>query len=100
MYGKLESALRFDEHLNSFDVDKDVKKGVASPRGADESDIDRDLAGEIAKSIDGVTSVKNEIAVDKAKAAVTKDGQAAQERQGFKQSVSNATPPRESRHSY
>ena len=91
LHGKLESALLFNEHLNSFDIDSDVENGIAYLRGAVESDIDRDLAGEIAKSINGVTKVENELIVDKAKAAMAKDDEAAKERQGFKQSVSNAT---------
>ena len=91
LHGKLESALLFNEHLNSFDIDTGVKNGVASLRGAVESDIDRDLAGEIAKSIDGVTKVENELIVDKAKAAMSKDSDAAKQRQGFKQGVMNAT---------
>lgn len=91
LHGKLESALLFNEHLNSFVIDTDVKNGTAYLRGAVESDIDRDLAGEIATSIKGVTDVKNELAVDKAKAAMSRDSDAAKERQGFKQSVSNAT---------
>lgn len=91
LHGKLESALLFNEHLNSFDIDTDVKNGTAYLRGAVESDIDRDLAGEIAKSITGVTKVENELVVDKAKAAMAKDTDAAKERHGFRQSVSNAT---------
>jgi hyperosmotically inducible periplasmic protein len=91
LHGKLESALLFNEHLNSFDIDTDVENGTAYLRGAVESDIDRDLAGEIAKSINGVTKVENELIVDKTKAAIAKDDEAARERQGFKQSVSNAT---------
>jgi osmotically-inducible protein OsmY len=91
LHGKLESSLLFNEHLNSFDIDTDVKNGTAYLRGAVESDIDRDLAGEIAKSINGVTKVENELVVDKTKAAMSKDDEAAKERQGFKQSVINAT---------
>jgi hypothetical protein len=91
MHGMIESALLFNEHINSFDIDTDVENGVAYLRGAVESDIDRDLAGEIAKSVDGITKVENELVVDKAKAATSKDDEDAVQRQGFKQSVSDAT---------
>jgi osmotically-inducible protein OsmY len=91
LHGKLESALLFNEHLDSFAIDTDVKNSTAYLRGAVESDIDRDLAGEIAKSIKGVSAVENELVVDKKKAAMSRDSDAAKERQGFKQSVSNAT---------
>jgi osmotically-inducible protein OsmY len=83
--GKLGSAPLFNEHLNSFDIDTGVRNGVASLRGAVESDIDRDLAREIAKSIVGVTKVENSLVVDKAKAAMSKGNDAAKERQGFEQ---------------
>jgi osmotically-inducible protein OsmY len=91
LHGKLESALLFNEYLNSFNIDTDVKNGTAYLRGAVESDIDRDLAGEIAESIDGITSVENELMVDKAKAQMTADDEKSKEREGFKQSVLNAT---------
>jgi osmotically-inducible protein OsmY len=91
LHGKLESALLFNEYLNSFNIDTDVKNGTAYLRGAVESDIDRDLAGEIAESIDGITSVENELMVDKAKAQMTADDEESKEREGFKQSVLNAT---------
>jgi osmotically-inducible protein OsmY len=91
LHGKLETALLFNEHLNSFDIDSDVTNGIAYLRGAVESDIDRDLAGEIAKSIKGVSKVENELLIDKGKAAMSKNDEAAMERQGFKQSVINAT---------
>jgi len=91
LHGKLESALLFNEHLNSFNIDTEVKNGTAYLRGAVESDIDRDLAGEIAKSIKGVKKVENELVVDTTKAAVAVENATANERQGFKQSVMNAT---------
>ncbi len=89
--GKLETALLFNEYLNSFAIDTDVKNGVAYLSGSVESDIDRDLAGQIAESIEGVSDVKNDLVVDtaKVKAASSQDGQSA--KQGFKASVLNAT---------
>ena len=89
--GKLETALLFNEHLNSFDIDTDVKNGVAYLNGAVESDIDRDLAGEIAQSIDGVSDVENKLEIDRSKAAASREDKESKDRQGFKQAVSNAT---------
>jgi osmotically-inducible protein OsmY len=91
LHGKLEATLLFNEHLNSFAIDSDVKGGTAYLRGAVESSIDRDLAGEIAKSIDGITSVKNELVVDKTMAETNRNSESSKEREGFKQSVLNAT---------
>ena len=89
--GKLESALLFNEYLNSFDIDTDVKDGVAYLRGVVESDIDRDLAGEIAESIKGVTDVENDLVVDESRAAVAASNEDFAERDTFRQSVVNAT---------
>ncbi len=89
--GKLESAYLFNEHLSPFDINTDVDNGVVHLTGSVDSDIDRDLAGEIAKSIDGVTDVKNDLVVDKATARTARDDDASKERSGFRQAVSNAT---------
>ncbi len=90
--GKLESALLFNEHLNSFDIDTDVKNGVAILRGAVESDIDRDLAGQIAESVKGIRDVQNKLNVDKSKAqAMNDDDEYAVERRSFRTAVSDAT---------
>lgn len=89
--GKLETALLLNEHLNSFAIDTEVKHGVAVLRGAVESDIDRDLAGEIAQSIEGVSKVENDLVVDKQKSKALNDSDDAKSRSGFSQSVANAT---------
>lgn len=91
LHGKLETALLFNEHLNSFDINTDVKGGTAYLRGAVESDIDRDLAEEIAKSIKGVNKVENDLEVDKTKAQMARNDEKSIERQGFRQDVLNAT---------
>ncbi len=89
--GKLESAYLFNEHLSPFDIDTDVNNGIVHLTGAVESDIDRELAGEIAQSIDGVSDVKNDLVVDKAQARVAHDDDASRERSGFRETVGNAT---------
>lgn len=89
--GKLESALLFNEYLDSFDIDTDVKGGVAYLNGVVESDIDRDLAGEIAESIKGISDVENHLVVDQAAATLAQRDEAAMERSSFRQRVLNAT---------
>ena len=91
LQGKIETALLFSEFLNPFDIDTDVENGVVVLRGAVESDIDRDLAGEIAKSIDGVSDVKNELVIDKAKALEARASDDSNAAKSFRQKVSNAT---------
>jgi osmotically-inducible protein OsmY len=89
--GKLETALLFNEYLNSFDIDTEVESGVAYLTGAVESDIDRDLAGEIAESINGITGVENNLVVDKTKAGLANTSEESMERDSLKQSVADAT---------
>jgi osmotically-inducible protein OsmY len=64
---QLQTTLRtiyiFNRHLDSYDIDISVANHVVELQGQVESGIERDLAGEIAKSIDGVEVVKNNIEV-------------------------------------
>lgn len=52
-----------NRHLNPFDIDVDVDNGVATLRGTVESDVERDLAEQLALGVDGVSSVRNELTV-------------------------------------
>jgi osmotically-inducible protein OsmY len=91
--GKLESALLFNPHLNSFDIHTDVRGGVAYLSGFVESDIDRDLAVAIAESIEGVTSVESTMEIDprQAMAAAKSEEATYKERRTLKQTVSDLT---------
>jgi len=60
---RLETAYLFNPHLNNFAIDTDVDGGVVTLSGTVRSDIDRDLAEQIAKSLDGVVKVKNSLKV-------------------------------------
>lgn len=53
-----------NRHLNPFTIDVDVNNGVATLKGNVESDVERDLAEELAKGVDGVKEVRNELKVD------------------------------------
>ena len=59
--GRLEGAYIFNEHLSAAAINTDVKNGVVTLSGTVENDIDRDLAGEIAKGMQGVASVDNRL---------------------------------------
>lgn len=62
--GKIETVYTLNGHLSPFSIDTDVDNGVVHLTGTVESDIDRDLAGELAKNVDGVVEVNNELTVD------------------------------------
>jgi hyperosmotically inducible periplasmic protein len=59
--GKLEAVYALNPHLSAFAIDTTVAQGVVQLTGEVQSDIDRDLAGEIAKGIDGVVEVDNDL---------------------------------------
>jgi osmotically-inducible protein OsmY len=60
---RLETAYLFNPHLNNFAIRTDVEAGEVALTGKVRSEIDKDLAGEIAKSLDGVRSVDNKLHV-------------------------------------
>lgn len=61
--GKLEATYALNRHLNAFTINTETTSGVVHLTGNVESDIDRDLAGELAKGIEGVVSVDNDLVV-------------------------------------
>jgi hyperosmotically inducible protein len=62
--GRLEAVYALNAHLNPFTIDTEVEQGVVHLGGTVESDIDRDLAIELAKGIDGVVEVRSDLAVE------------------------------------
>jgi len=89
--GKLESALLFNSELNSFDIDTKVKSGTAYLSGAVESEIDKELAGEVAKSVDGIDKVENQLTIDTQAVAKAEKSESWQQQSAWRQTVSNAT---------
>ncbi len=51
--------------LDSYDLKVLVADDVATLKGVVSSDVEKELAGEIADNVDGISTVKNEIEVDK-----------------------------------
>lgn len=60
---KLETALILNEHLDALDIDIRVDNTVASLSGEVNTDIEKELAENIALGIEGIDSVKNNIKV-------------------------------------
>jgi osmotically-inducible protein OsmY len=71
--GKIEGAYVLNGHLNPFAINTDVQNGVVRLHGTDSSDIDRDLAEEIAKGVEGVTEVDNDLEIDATKATAARE---------------------------
>jgi len=60
---KIKSSLAADEFLKSFQISVETRKGVVSLSGFVDSQKAKDKAGEIARSVKGVESVKNALIV-------------------------------------
>ena len=85
--GSVWTAIALNRHLNPFSIDVDVENGVAKLTGEVENDVDRDLAEEVAMSIDGVTEVDNQLTVNPdVETKKTENGEPT-----LSQSFSNAT---------
>ncbi|MFT5720846.1 MAG: hyperosmotically inducible protein [Motiliproteus sp.] len=59
----LTTTYTLNRHLNPFKIDIQVQEGVATLRGTVDSDVERDLAEELALGVDGILGVKNELNV-------------------------------------
>ena len=64
---RTEAALAEDSVTNANDIDIEVDRGRVQLNGFVESDVQRERAGEVARSIDGVVSVKNNLSVSAGK---------------------------------
>ncbi len=62
--GAVWSAIAFNRHLSPFSIDVDVDSGTATLTGTVESDVDRDLAEQVALGIEGIERVDNQLTVE------------------------------------
>lgn len=90
IHGRLETTYAFNPHLNPFTIETSVQDGVVTLQGSVSSDIDKDLAVEIAKGVDGVSEVRNNLQVDPAADKSSEDGPADADRT-FAQWVEDVT---------
>lgn len=64
--GSIWTTIALNRHLSPFSIDVDVENGVAVLTGKVESDVDRDLAEQLALGTEGVKEVDNRLQVDPA----------------------------------
>lgn len=64
--GSIWTAFALNRHLNPFTIDVDVENGSAKLTGKVETDVERDLAEQIALGTKGVTKVDNQLTLDPA----------------------------------
>lgn len=89
LQGKIEVALTLNRHLNPLKIDTDVESGVVSLWGNVESEVDRELAGEIAASFDEVAAVENNLVVKPEMA--TSAQKSAGDEENWQQNISDMT---------
>jgi hyperosmotically inducible periplasmic protein len=63
MHLAIEAQFAMSDELSAFSINTDVSDGVARLEGDVETDTQRELAAELAKSVDGVKQVENRIEV-------------------------------------
>lgn len=88
--GKVETAFLFNDELNNFEIDSEVRGDKAILFGKVDSDIKKDLAEEIALSIDGIEKVDNRLEVIPEEEISVKE-KLAEERSEFLTAVSDAS---------
>jgi len=69
--GKAETTLLLNSELNSFDINTEVKDGIVTLTGEVNSKLEKSLAEELIKTLDGVKGVENQLIVVDETAAVT-----------------------------
>lgn len=79
------TAYTLNEHLNPFDIDVEVRSSTVTLSGEVESEVEKGLAEEIARSVDGVKRVENHLRVSRD--ATRKDAGG----NGFARSVEDAS---------
>ncbi|WP_039917784.1 BON domain-containing protein [Cellvibrio mixtus] len=90
---KLETALVLNKYLNTSDIDINVDNNIATLSGEVHSDIQKELAENIALGIEGIDSVKNNLKVV-AKPAATANTQSTSgkpPRRSFSQYVNDVS---------
>lgn len=60
---RIETTYLFSEHLSPFNINTTTQDGVVSLSGGVRNQIQKDLAGELAASFEGVSEVRNNITV-------------------------------------
>ena len=63
-HGKLEAALIFNNQVSVFDIDTEVNGNTATLSGVVSTAVEKDIAEQVALSVDGISHVENKLTVD------------------------------------
>lgn len=93
--GRVETALALNPHLQPFRIETNVENAVVRLEGTLASPVDRDLALEIARGVEGVESVDSRLQVKEASApapdATANEPSGDVEERSFSQWIADAT---------
>lgn len=68
LHGKVEAAFLFNENLSVFDIDTSIHKHTARLEGTVSSELEKDLATQVALNVEGIDEVDNRLRVNDEKA--------------------------------
>lgn len=77
---KVETLILLNEHLNPFNINTNTKDGVVTLTGGVRDNVQRELAGDLAGSVEGVSRVENNI-------IVAPDAESEKDRRSWKQAI-------------
>lgn len=86
--GRLDTIYLFNRHLNNFSIDPDVEGNKIILTGKVESEVDKELAGQLALSMSDIDSVDNQLTVVPEK---KERGERSNEDRNFSAKVEDAT---------
>lgn len=66
-HGKVEAAFFFSDNLSAFDINTRIEKDKAVLTGYVSSELEKDLATQLALNVEGIEEVENNITVDEEK---------------------------------
>lgn len=73
--GSVWTAFALNRHLSPFAIDVDIERGLATLTGEVESEVERDLAEQVALGVEGVTEVDNQLRVTGEEVQRSADGE-------------------------
>jgi osmotically-inducible protein OsmY len=85
--GRVVSELLLDPHVSVFDFNVKVENGVAYVSGTVDKDIERDIAVEVARGVDGIKEVQSSVQVKPG----TRQERSERQRETLGQSLDDAT---------
>lgn len=72
--GQANAMLALSEHASAFVIDVDVESGNVKLTGVVDSDVNKELAGELVRGVEGVSEIDNNLEVAPAQRDVSNQG--------------------------